>query len=622
MLFGNIGNIIRVNLSDCTIKTERLSEDYYKTYIGGSGLAARLAYDEIPPTCDPLGPDNKLFFMAGPMVGTNVPSCGRYVVCGKSPLGHWGEANSGGFWGPALKFAGYDGIIVEGMSEKPVYLSIGEDLEIKDASHLWGLTASETEAKIKSEIKAKKVRICEIGPAGEKQARLAAIMNDTGRAAARTGLGAVMGSKKLKAIAVWGKKKFGIADKTRLNRIITKLMEASSDKTNIFSSMSSGLTKYGTPFLMDMFGPTGDIPLKNWEGEENWPGFTKIGGTAMLKSILVKNTACYGCPIGCGRHVRLESSIDPKYNFEGAGPEYETLAAFGSMTLTDNLEAIAIANNLCNEYGMDTISTGSVIAWAIEAFEKGLITKEDTGGIELKWGDPQTIIKLTELIAKREGIGKLLSQGVAIASEEIGGKDFAIQVKGLELPMHDPRAFHGQSIAYATSPRGAVHVDGGSMFVSSGLIMPDIGITYRPGRFETKDKGFITMQTQNVIQIINSSIICVFLSLALSATTVSQLLSAVTGENYSVTDLLTIGERIWTIKRAFNIRCGLTAKDDQIPPRLLKPAIKPHGTKNIEFEKMLQDYYKVREWDTTGKPTPKLLDRLNLPKIKKDLYPS
>ncbi len=621
MTYGNTGKIIRANLSDGTIKTESLSEELYTTYIGGSGLAARIIYDEVPPTCDPLGPENKILFMVGPLVGTTVPSSGRYVVCGKSPLGHWGEANSGGFWGPALKFAGYDGVIVEGKSEKPVYLAIGENLEIKDASHLWGLTASQTDTKIKSEIDAKKVRVLEIGPAGERLAKIAAVMNDEGRAAARTGLGAIMGAKNLKAIAVSGREKVAIANKSELSQIITKLLGMTSDSTNIFASMAGGLTKYGTPFLMDMFGPTGDIPLKNWRGIENWPGFTKIGGTAMVNSILLKNVGCYGCPIACGRHVRVESSIDSKYNFEGAGPEYETLAAFGSMTLTDDLEAIAICNNICNEYGLDTISTGSIIAWAIEAYEKGLITKEDSGGLELKWGDSRVIIKLTELIATREGIGKLLSQGVAVASEEIGGKEFAIHVKGLEVPMHDPRAFHGQSVAYATSPRGAVHVDGGSMFVSSGLIMPDIGITYRPGRFETTNKAFITMRTQDVIQVINSSIICVFFSLALSTTVVSRILSAVTGEQYSVQDLLLIGERIWNIKRAYNLRCGLAESDDAIPERLLKPAIKPHGTKNIEFMKMLQDYYNLREWDPTGKPTPEVLDRLNLPQVKKDLYP-
>ena len=621
-MFGNTGKILRCNLKDKSFKIEKFNQDLYKNYIGGSGLASRIIYDEIPADCDPLGPNNKILFMAGPLVGTMVPSCGRYTVCSKSPLGHWGEAHSGGTWGPRLKWSGYDGIIVEDVSEKPVYIEITNDsFDIKDASDYWGLKTSLTQKKIKEKIGKKRTNILTIGPSGEKLTNISAIVNDGERAAARTGLGAVMGSKKLKAIAIQSKGKIEIKNTDDFDRVIRKILQISSDSSNIFSSMSKGLTKYGTPYLMDMFAPTGDIPIKNWlgKGKEDWPGFLKIGGAKMYKTILVKNVGCYNCPIACGRHVKVESKIDPKYNFEGAGPEYETLAAFGSNTmLTDDLEVISICNNICNQYGIDTISTGSIIAWAVEAYEKGILTEKDLG-FKLKTGN-RSIIKLTELIAKKEGIGKLLSQGVEMASRELGGGDFAIHCKGLEVPMHDPRAFYGQSIAYATSPRGATHVDGGTMFVASGLLMPDIGITYRPGRFESYNAGFITSRTQDVMQVVNSSILCAFMSLALNTTIIAELLNAVTGWDYTVESLLESGERIWTVKRAFNInKCGLSNIEDIIPERLLKPVLKSHGKKPIMFKEMMEDYYQVRNWDSTGKPRTKLLDRLGLEKIKNDM---
>ena len=443
--YGYIGKLLRVNLSNGDIQEEKLKREDAIKFIGGTGLAAKILYDEIISNISPYDPSNKLVFMTGPLEGTLVPCSCRYAVCALSPLtGAWGEAHASGFWGPELKSAGYDGIVIEGRACSPVYLKIFDgDVTIEDASSLWGMGCLDLERALKKEL-GEDVKVACIGPAGERLVRYASIINDGGRAAGRCGMGAVMGSKNLKAIVVRGSGKIQVAKPAMLRKTIRRLYPVlmSFPTTQIYSA-------YGTNGEMDSFYEYGDVPIKNFTIGV-WDGVKKIDGKAMAKTIVKGQRACLGCPIGCWRYIKIE---DGAYaGIEGRGPEYETAASFGSLLLNDDIMVIAKANELCNQYGMDTISTGVSIAFAMECYERGIIGKEDTGGLELRWGDGDVILKLIELIGKREGFGDILAEGVRKASQRIGkgSERYAMHVKGLEIPMHDPRAFQGMGLQYAT----------------------------------------------------------------------------------------------------------------------------------------------------------------------------
>ncbi len=610
MMFGYIGEILRVDLTKSRISTEPLKEDDLKNYIGGSGLASRIIYNELNQFISPPSPDNILVFMTGPLTGTASPSCGRYCVCTKSPLtGLWAEAHAAGFWGPELKFAGYDGIIVEGVANQPVYLSVIDgQAELRDASRLWGKDTYSTEELLKKELGDPNVRVASIGQAGEQGVLFASIMNDYGRAAGRCGVGTVMGSKRLKAIAVRGTeiKVIPAAKNEMLNEFLRRIYVTirSHPTAQIYAS-------YGTDGIMSMMHEYGDVPIKYFT-KGSWPqGVEKICGEAMAKSILKKQWACYRCIIACGRHVTVHASDGER---EGAGPEYETCASLGSLCMNSDLNLIAEGNELCNRYGMDTISAGSVIAFAMECYEKGLISAEDTGGLKLPWGDRKAIIGLLNKIGTNTEFGAVLAKGVREACKKIGkgSHDFALHVKGLEIPMHDPRAFKGLGLQYATSHRGACHLRGLVYQIEQGERMPDIGIHKRYERQTTDDKAFPVIAVQNWHDVLDSLIMCKFA--IVPPASVLSMLNMVTGWEMKLDELIKVGERTYNLKRAFNLRCGATRRDDTLPKRFLEEPLADGGSKGevVELEAMLNKYYELRGWDENGIPTREKLVDLNL----------
>ena len=604
---GYTGRILRVDLSEGMIRTGELDEDDAFRFIGGSGLAAKIIYDEVDPSIDPFSPENRLVFMTGPLEGTIVPCSCRYVVAAKSPLTEaWGEAHASGFWGPELKAAGYDGVVVEGKASSPTYIKITDgDVELLDASGLWGLGCLDTERALKADYGGRFRVVC-IGPAGERLVRYASIIGDGGRTAGRCGMGAVMGSKNLKAIIVKGSSRVQVADPERLRSMIRRLYPVimSFPTTQIHSA-------YGTNGEMGPFYEYGDVPIKHFTIGV-WEGISKIDGDAMAESIVKGQRACPGCPIGCTRYIKIESG--PYAGVEGKGPEYETAASLGSLLLNDDIESIAKANELCNQYGLDTISTGVSIAFAMELYERGIITKADTGGLELEWGEPATILRLIEMIGRREGFGDTLAEGVRRASEIIGrgSRRYAMHVKGLEMPMHDPRAFKGMGLQYATSNRGACHMQGFVLRIEQGERMVDLKIYERVDRFETRGKGRIVAIMQDWHEVLDSMILCKFLSV--SPGHVASLYTLVTGITLRLPEMLEAGERIYNLKRLFNVRCGITRKDDTLPERFLKEPLPDGGAEGqtVNLEEMLKEYYEYRGWDENGAPTIETLRRLGI----------
>lgn len=603
---GYIGRLLRVDLTRGQITKESLDKDYAQAFIGGSGIGSRYLYDLVDEKTEPLSADNPLIFMTGPLTGTKAPCCGRFTICARSPLtGLWGEANSGGNFGPKLKFSGYDGIIITGSSAKPVYLEIvNGQAKLKDAFQIWGLDCYQAQKIIREEMGKPKASIACIGIAGEKQSKIAAIVNDQGRAAARTGLGAVMGSKKLKAIAVCGDAKPGLANEATFNEAVREANDFL--KEDITAEM---FRLGGTAFYMDIGMIYGDIPVRYYtQGEFDVSNLTSA---AMAETILTGTLGCYRCPIACGRKTRLE-----KYGVtEAHGPEYETISALGTLLLIDDLPSIAYTGHLCNLYGLDTISTGATIAFAIYLFEKGVLKLSDTDGLELKWGDIDMVIKLVEKIAQREGFGDILADGSLSLAKRYKVEDAAVQVKGLEVAMHDPRAFSGMAITYATSPRGGCHLQSDFYFVEIGGEIPEVGITASPREKwaeSSKEKAQTVARHQDWCSIYDSIIICKFAHF--SANLIAKLVNAATGWQTTPQELIKSGERIFNMKRLINLGFGLTPTDDRLPSLLLKPL--PDGGsegKVPDIKMMLEEYYRFRGWDKkTGWPIKHKLKELGL----------
>lgn len=609
-----MGRILRVNLTTGDIQAEPLNAEYARQFVGGSGLACRYLYDLIDAGTDPLGPENPLVFMTGPLVGTAAPACGRFVVCARSPLtGIWGEANAGGWWGPALRFAGYDGIIVTGQSDQPVYLHVhgaapDGAVELRDAGHLWGLDFYTAHDALKAELDDRRARVAAIGPAGENQVRMAAVFNDNARTAGRTGMGAVMGSKRLKAIAVSGRGRVPLADSDAFR-------EAAKAATAVvredFASVM--FRDLGTAGWMDPGSQLyGDVPNKYFT-QGSFEGAFNLSGSTMTETILTKNSTCYGCPIGCGRVIEIAQG--PYAIAETDGPEYETLCSFGTLLLVDDLGAVAALNRRCNELGVDTISAGVSIAFAYHLFDAGVLTEGDTGGVALCWGDPAGAFHLLELLARREeGLGALLAQGVRAMGAHYGRSEEAAHVKGLEIPMHEPRAFGGMALTYATSPRGACHVQGDLYQVDIGMAVPELGLE-EGDRFATEGKALMVARTQDWRALYNALVMCQFCNPPVGLTV--DLINATTGWGIGVDNLLPMGERIFQLKRMLNCRLGVTAADDQLPALVLQP-LEDGGTEGYvpRMEEMLRDYYRVRGWDpVTGRPTRARLATLGLADI-------
>ncbi len=606
MLTGYIGKLLRVDLTHGQIFEEPLDEEYAQAFIGGSGLGGRYLYDLVDGKTDPLGADNPLIFMTGPLTGTKAPSCGRFTVCARSPLtGFWGEANSGGDFGPKLKFSGYDGIIITGCSSKPVYLEIfNGQTRLRDASHIWGLDCYQTQQVIETEIERPEVSIACIGLAGENQSKISAIVNDQGRTAARTGLGAVMGSKKLKAIAVCGDDKPKLANETVFNAAVREAHDFL--KEDITAEM---FHLGGTAFYMDIGMMYGDIPTRYYtQGEFD---VSKLTGATMSETILAGTIGCYRCPIACGRKTRLE-----KYDVaEADGPEYETISALGTLLLIDDLPGIAYAGHLCNLYGLDTISTGATIAFAVYLFEKGILKLSETDGLELKWGDIDLVIKLVEKMAHRDGFGDILADGSLLLAKRYAVEDIAVQIKGLEVAMHDPRAFSGMAIAYATAPRGGCHLESDFYLADLGQEFPELGIIASPRENwaeSSKEKVQTVALHQDWRSIYDSLIVCKFAGY--SANLITQLVNAATGWRMTPQQLILSGERIFNLKRLINLGFGLTPKGDKLPNLLLEPLPDGGAKGNVpDIEMMLDEYYQLRRWDKeTGWPASYKLKELGL----------
>jgi len=609
---GYAGKILRIDLSSKKILQWKADENLLRRFIGGSGLAAKILFDETEPGIDPFDPENLLIFMTGPVTATRVPLSGRYQVVSKSPLtGIYGESDSGGSWGPELKKAGFDGIIISGQASKPVYLWISDGHAVlREAGHIWGMDTYEADQAIKDETDEKAVVSC-IGPAGEKLARIAGIINDGkhGRAAARCGLGAVMGSKRLKAISVRGTGTIEVADPEALEDSVKEM--ASSIVEN-----AKGMHDYGTSGGMSSIEYVGDLPIRNWLWGSWEEGAEKLSGQTMAKTILSGRYYCSGCIIGCGREVSFESE---KYGrVEGAGPEYETLAMLGANCLVDDLKAVAKANELCNRYGLDTISAGAVIAFAMEAYEHGLITDEETGGIHLTWGDADALLSMVEKIGKREdGLGWLLGEGVKRASEKIGkiSAEFAIHVKGLELPAHDPRAYYSQGLSYATSNRGACHLQSLSHIFERSITLPDLGFPEVQERHTIDRKDELVTKAQNLMCMFDSLKVCKFIMFGgIKPSTLVEWLNFVTGWKMSLEDFMRTGERIYNLKRLYNVREGISRKDDTLPPRILIHKRGEGGSADSlpPLGEMLSRYYRYRGWNELGIPSEEKIRELEL----------
>lgn len=594
------GTMLRVNLTTGDMKTSAISDEMSRKYIGGRGLSAKILYDEVDPTIDAYSPDNKLIFAAGPLSGTSAPTGGRYEVSCKSPLsGTITGANSGGQWAAHLRRAGIEVIVFEGKAKKPTYLQITNGkAELKSAEKLWGLDTHKTTDALQRDL-GKEYRVACIGPAGEKLVKISCVINDKHRAAGRGGTGAVMGSKNLKAIAVKGDKKIEVADEEAFK----KAQDDALKKIKENAVTGGGLPKYGTAVLVNIINGSGVLPTRNYQTGV-FAEADKVSGETMEKTILTKRAACFSCPIGCGRVTDIKTG---KYKSEGEGPEYETIWSFGPDCGVSDLAPISKANYLCNELGLDTISMGSTIGCAMELYQRGKL-KKDKAGKELKWGDGDAIVELTEKTAKREGLGNDLAEGSLRLAQKYGAPELSMSVKGEETPAYDPRGIQGHGLHYASNNTGGNHVRG-------YMISPEIlGIPQKLDPFVTEGKETWCKLIQDLTAVIDSSGMCLFTSFAIGAPEYAALLAPATGFDFTPDELLATGERIWNIERLFNIKAGLTSKDDTLPPRLLKEPMPEGPAKGlvVMLDKMLPKYYKARGWDANGVPTKETLRKLGI----------
>ena len=601
-MYGNWGKFLYVNLSNGEVKVEEYNEELAKKWLGSRGLAIYFLLKEMDPTVDPLSPENKLIITPGPLSGTSAPTGGRYNVITKSPhTGFITMANSGGYFGAELKFAGYDGIIVEGKAEKPVYIYIkDENVEIRDASHLWGKLVSETEEAIRKEIGSKKLRIALIGPAGENLVKFAAVMNDGHRAAGRAGVGAVMGSKNLKAIAVEGSKTIPIADKQKFMLTIReKINKLRNDPV-----AGGGLPKYGTAVLVNIINENGLYPTRNFQTGVYEHAYEQ-SGEAMAAKYLIRNQPCYACPIGCGRVNKLPTIGVTE------GPEYESTWALGANLGINDLASIIEANHLCDELGLDTISTGGTLATAMELYEKGFIKDEDLGEAPpFRWGNTEVLHYYITKLAKREGFGDKLAEGGYRLAESYGHPEYSMSVKKLELPAYDPRGAEGHGLGYATNNRGGCHI-------KNYMISPEIlGYPYKMDPHDiSDDKVKMLIIFQDLSALIDAAGLCLFTTFGLGADDYRDMLNAALGWDFSTEDYLKIGERIWNAERLFNLKAGLDpAKDDTLPKRFLEEPM-PEGPNKgyvVRLKEMLPRYYALRGWTEDGKVPPEKAKELGI----------
>jgi len=601
--------ILKIDLTSGKSEPWQIPPDWQKQYLGGASLAARILYDSLTPELDPFSPESPLLYLTGPLTGTLGPSVGRFVVCGKSPLTRiWAESNCGGFWGPELRFAGYDGLWITGKSEKPVYLWLNEDkLEIRDATSLWGMETYDTRDAVRVELGNPGAKVLLIGPSGENGVLYAGMYCDHGRSAGRTGLGAVMGSKNLKAIAVRGVKKPPLVEPDRY-----AVARSRANRELKEDNQAEVLHELGTSGVADYSEYIGAMPIKYYH-RGSFPEVDKISGSTMTDTILTGRSACHGCVIACGRVVQLNGNGRQK------GPEYETLEIFGPNLLFSDLQKIVQLGDLCDRYGFDTISAGNTIGLAFHLFEKGIIAEKDTDGLTLNWGNGEVIEKLVHKIGKQEGVGVLLGNGSREFARHFGAESEAVQVNGLEVACHDPRGSSGMALTYATSPRGACHNQSDYFFVDWGHDQPELGIeTF--DRHGGKEKSANVAIHQNWRTVNNALVMCV-LAVVPPETTL-ELVNAACGWELTLPELLSAGERGFNLKRAINNRLGLTSANDRLPKTLLEPVPDGNSAGFVpDFPAMLEAYYQARGWDpVSGKPSAERLDELGIPEIARDLW--
>jgi len=596
-MYGYHGKYLRINLKTQEVKVETLDLETAKKFIGGRGLGTKFMMDEVDPKVDAFSPENKLMVVTGPLTGTATPTGGRYMVVTKSPLtGTIASSNSGGFFGAELKFAGYDMIIFEDKSDTPVYINIVDDkVEFKSADHLWGKLVGQVTDELQAE-HGEKARVMTIGPAGEKLSRLAAIMNEKDRAAGRSGVGAVMGSKNLKAVVVKGSNKVPIYDEAALKAVFKESLK----KIRENGVTGEGLPTYGTAVLVNIINENGVYPTNNFQlaYDEN---ADDISGETMASDYLKRKNPCFRCPIACGRWVEVDG-------VEMAGPEYETLWAFGSDCGITDLKEVLLANNECNELGLDTISAGTTLAAAMELRQLDLVKAEEIEGEPLEFGNAKSIVEWTKKMAYREGFGDKLAEGSYRLCEMYGRPDLSMSVKKQELPAYDPRGIQGQGLQYATSNRGGCHVRG-------YLISPEIlGLPEKLDKNALDGKAFWAKAFQDLTAAIDSSGLCLFTSFALGADDYAALINAVCGTDHTGDTVFAAGERIWNIEKMFNLESGIAPSEDKLPRRLLEDGIPEGPSKGSvnQLDKLLPEYYELRGWTTGGIPTDERLDELGL----------
>ncbi len=600
-MYGWIGTILRVNLTTGAITKEALDPELAKKYIGARGLGSRILSDEIDPKIDPLSADNKLIFATGPLSGTNAPASGHFDVVTKGPLtGTIAASSSGGIFGPMLKYAGYDMIIFEGKAKKPVYLWINDDkVELRDATALWGKIVPEATEAIRAATD-DEASVAVIGPAGERQVLFANIMNESGRAAGRTGVGAVMGSKNLKAVAVRGTGAVRVADVKAFREAVVKTHTMIKNHP----VGGGGLKAYGTDVLINILNETGGLPTRNFR-EGVFATADKVGGESLTKNILTRPRGCFSCIMSCGRATRV---TNPKYAGVGEGPEYETAWSFGPDCGIDDLDAVTKAHYLCNDYGMDAIAMGTTIACAMDLFESGIIKAKDTDGVPLRFGDAEMMVEMTRKTGAGEGFGTKLALGSFRLAESYGHADYSMTAKKQEMPAYDPRAVQGIGLNYATSNRGGCHVRGYMTAVEV------LGNPLKLDNLATEEKAQWTITFQDLTAALDSTGACLFTTFGIGAAELAELLTAATGVPYSTEEFMKTGARIWNIERLFNMKAGLTAKDDTLPPRMLNDPM-PAGPCKGEVSKlgkMLPEYYTIRGWSKEGVPTKEKLAELGI----------
>lgn len=609
MNFGFHGKILKINLSEKTTQIIEFSEQDAKKYFLGSGLSAKYLYYDYDNNLEPLDEQSPMIFLSGLFTGGILPGTSKLTVCAKSPLtGIWNEATVGGHWPAEFRKTGYDGIIFEGKAKDKTYIYLDKNkVEFRSAEHIWGMNTYEVDQVIRPDID-EKSKIAVIGPAGENLLKISSIVFDPPitRVAARSGIGAVMGSKNLKAIVVTGDKDFriNVAHPEELKELL---------KTDIpeIRNNTQGLTNFGTSGGVEAVELYGDLPIKNWQLGSWKEGAKKVCGQAMQPEMLDKHYSCFACPIRCGKIYKSE-----KLKIYGHGPEYETIATLGSLCLNDDPEYLVQGNEWCNKYGFDTISAGNCAAFAIEAYEKGIIDKKDTGGIELKW-DGKSMLAMIHKMGKNEDIGKIIGMGVKYAAEVLGknAEEFAVHTKGLEYPAHDPRGHVSMALNYATAVRGACHLEGLTYFLDRGIPAPDFGYTTPPNPHTSQDKPPIVVNMQNYLSVFNPLGMCKFLFMGrVGPKKIAEWLNLVCGWSLDMDEVLLTGERLFNLKRMYNVKLGISRKDDILPPRLYAGA-KPDGSaKGVlpDLGNMLYEYYKLRKWNDEGIPTSEKLTQLGL----------